>query len=71
MQRGMHWLGLHVQGQLKRDPHIGNLYIFGIYAAIWLKYSGMMALVYRFTPSGLIEVSLIYPENCYSLKYEF
>jgi transposase len=28
MRRGMHGLALQVQEQLKRDPHIGDLYIF-------------------------------------------
>ena len=27
MRRGMQGLALHVQGQLKRDPHAGDLYI--------------------------------------------
>ena len=41
---------------------ISEIFIsFAVVAAIWLKSSGMMALVYRFTPSGLIEVSLSGP----------
>jgi transposase len=42
MRRGMRSLALAVQGNLKRDSHIGDLYIFrGRRAAIWSRFFGM------------------------------
>lgn len=35
MRRGMHGLALQVQQGLHRDPHAGDLYMFGAGAATW------------------------------------